>query len=158
MRLGLRLPRYAPATLLALLLVFSGSASGLAQGAGSLPGLDGGSLAAADLGSGDSIVVVWAAWSPRCRDIVRRVNEIESKWRGRAKVVTVNFQEEPDEIREFLEGKNLRAPVYLDRRGVFSKRNAVTTLPGLLIYKDGEVAFKGKLPTDVDSLITRTLG
>lgn len=158
MRLESKFRRYSLAAPVALLLAFGAAVDGSAQGGESLPGLDGGALSGADLSSGDSIVVVWAGWSPRCRDIVRRVNEIESKWKGRARVVTVNFQEDPEAIRGFLEGKNLGAPVYLDRRGTFSKRNAVTTLPGLLIYQGGEVAFKGKLPTDVDSLITRTLG
>ena len=134
------------------------SATVAAQGrAQPLPGLDGGQLAEGDLRAKDSVVVVWAGWSPRCRDIVDKVNAIEAKWGSRAEVVTVNFQETPDAVREFLSGKDLRAPVYLDENGAFSKRNAVTTLPGLIIYKDGEVAFKGKLPSDIDSLIGRTL-
>ncbi len=66
-------------------------------------------------------------------------------------------KEDPATIREFLGDKRLRAPVYLDRNGAFSKKNAVTTLPGLLIYKDGQLLFRGKLPDDADSLISQVL-
>ncbi|MDX1643642.1 MAG: TlpA disulfide reductase family protein [Thermoanaerobaculia bacterium] len=123
-----------------------------------LPGLDGGDLEESELLQGASIVVIWASWSPRCRDIVERVNALHSRWNDRAKVLTVDFQEDPATIREFLGGKRLRAPVYLDRNGAFSKKNAVTTLPGLLIYKDGQILFRGKLPDDAESLIAQVLG
>lgn len=129
----------------------------LAFPAVSLPGLNGGALTSADLAKGTHVLVVWATWSPRCRDIVPRVNELAGKLGARARVATVNFQEEPAPIEAFLAGKSLQAPVYLDKSGDFSKAHAVTTLPGLVIYRDGEVLFQGRLDTDanaqVDSLI-----
>lgn len=140
-------------------LLLAAASAGLAQRADvELAGLDSGSLKEADLLEGASIVVIWASWSPRCRDIVERVNALHGKWNSRAKVITVDFQEEPGAIREFLSGQRLRPPVYLDRSGAFSKKNAVTTLPGLLIYKDGRVLYRGKLPDDADSLISQVLG
>lgn len=140
-----------------LLLVLP--SAGLAQrGDVELAGLDGGTLKEAQLLEGASIVVIWASWSPRCRDIVERANGLHAKWNARAKVLTVDFQEEPGAIREFLSGQRLRPPVFLDRNGAFSKKNAVTTLPGLLIYKDGRVLYRGKLPDDADSLISQVLG
>jgi thiol-disulfide isomerase/thioredoxin len=123
-----------------------------------LPGLGGGQLRETELQSGDSIVVVWASWSPRGRDIVRRVNAIEKSWGNRARVLTVNFQEDRAAVESFLDGKQLAVPVYLDSTGVFSKKNAVTTLPGLLIYKNGKVAHRGRLPDDAEALIGRILG
>ena len=118
------------------------------QSSATLPGLRGGSLSASDLGRGNHVLVVWASWSPRCRDIVPRVNEIASRFGGRASVVTVNFQEEPAAIEAFLSGKSLSVPVYLDRGGDFSKAHAVTTLPGLIVFRDGEVRFQGRLEGD----------
>jgi thiol-disulfide isomerase/thioredoxin len=118
------------------------------QSSATLPGLGGGSLAPSDLARGTHVIVVWASWSPRCRDIVPRVNEIASRFGGRARVVTVNFQEEPAAIEQFLAGKSLTVPVYLDRSGDFSKAHAVTTLPGLIVYRDGEVRFQGRLEAD----------
>jgi thiol-disulfide isomerase/thioredoxin len=122
-----------------------------------LPGLAGGELTSADLASGATIVVVWASWSPRCRDIVERANAIAGRWGGEARVVTVDFQESPEEVRRFLEGKSLRPPVYLDRDGEFSKAHAVATLPGLVVFKDGAAKYQGKLPADADGAIAGAL-
>lgn len=128
-----------------------------AQGSG-LQGLRGERLAEADLAQGTTIIVVWASWSPKSRDVVARVNPIAQRWGGRARVITVNFQEDRQAVEGFLAGKGLSAPVFLDGDGAFSKKYAVATLPGLLILKDGQVAFRGKLPDDPDRVIGDTLG
>ena len=122
-----------------------------------LRGLQGGDLADADLQQGTAIVVLWASWSPRSRDIVARVNPLAERWGGRARVVTVNFQEDAAAVQGFLAGKGLRAPVYLDADGAFSKKYGIATLPGLLILKDGQTVYSGKLPDDPDPLIGKTL-
>lgn len=122
-----------------------------------LPGLTGGSLGESELNRGTTVIVVWASWSPRGRDIVPRVNAIAQRWGGQARVVTVNFQEDRETVQLFLADKNLRVPVYLDTEGTFSKKNAVTNLPGLLVIKDGETAFRGKLPDDPDPVLAEIL-
>lgn len=122
-----------------------------------LAGLRGEQLREADLAQGSTIVVVWASWSPRGRDIVERVNAIAQRWGGQARVITVNFQEDRGAVEQFLAGKNLAVPVFLDTDGAFAKKNAVTNLPGLLIVRDGAVAFRGKLPEDVDTTIGNSL-
>ena len=122
-----------------------------------LSGLDGSALTEADLARGTTIVVVWASWSPRSRDIVTRVNPIAERWGGRARVVTVNFQEDGAAIQPFLAGKNLVTPVYLDREGTFAKRHQVFNLPGLLVFVDGRTAYSGKLPDDPDRLLSEVL-
>jgi len=125
-----------------------------AQGRYRLPGLRGGSLSAADLDRGSHVIVVWASWSPRCRDIVERANAIADRWGGRARVVTVVFQEDAAAVEKFLEGKSLNVPTFLDNDGEFSKAHAVTSLPGLVVVRDGEVRYQGRLPTDADSAIS----
>lgn len=119
----------------------------------SLSCLGGERLSDADLSHGSTIVVVWASWSPRSRDIVQRVNPIASRWSGSARVVTVNFQEERQTVQGFLAGKGLGSPVCLDPDGAFSRKYNVATLPGLLVVKDGQVVYRGKLPDDADGLI-----
>ena len=129
------------------------------QGRGfTLEGLSGGQIQQQDLDQGAVIVVVWASWSPRGRDIVSRVDSIVDRWGGRARVIMVNFQEDSAAVESFLKGSRPKAPIYLDRSGAFSKKYSVTHLPGLLIFKDGVTAFSGKLPPDPDSLIGQTLG
>ncbi len=128
-----------------------------AQGNFRLPGLDSGNLTEASLAQGVVVVVVWAGWSPRCRDIVERVNAISGKWGGQARVVTVNFQESASDARSFLTGQKLAVPVFLDEDGSFSKTNAVTTLPSLLVFRDGRNRYRGRLPDDPSQVISQAL-
>jgi thiol-disulfide isomerase/thioredoxin len=142
----------------AVVALLSGAAvPAQAQGA-LLQGLRGEQLSEADLAQGATIFIVWASWSPHSRGIVDRVNPIVQRWGGKARVVTVNFQEDRQAVEGFLAGKNLGAVVYLDADGAFSKKYAVATLPGLLIIKDGRVAYRGKLPDDPDRVIVEILG
>ncbi len=127
----------------------------------SLVGLDQGQLSEADLGEGVSILVVWATWSPRCRDVAARIEALSASWSSRARLASVVFQEEPETIRRFLDenldGREPSAPVFVDASGAFSKKHAVTTLPSLLVFDDGKVVFRGKLPADPDPVIERAL-
>lgn len=122
-----------------------------AQDGFALPGLAGGQLTPADLAQGDTIVVVWASWSPRCRDMAGLVNPIADRWRGRANVVTVNFQEDSGAAQQGSQGVGV--PVYLDRDGAFAKRHSVTTLPGLVVFRGGQAVYHGKLPPDPSSVL-----
>lgn len=153
-RLG---PRTATLLVLLALLAVWPAAPAAAQDI-RLQGLRGESLGDADLAQGTTVFVVWASWSPRSRDIVARVNPLAQRWGGRARVVTVNFQEDRKAVEGFLAGKGLGSPVFLDVDGAFSKKYAVATLPGLLVIKDGRVAFRGKLPDDPDSILAEILG
>lgn len=123
-----------------------------------LDGLAGGSLTPADFAQGVVIAVVWASWSPHCRNIDSRVNSISDRWGAQAKVIMVNFQEDRSEVDAFLGGENVKVPIYLDESGAFSKKHSVTNLPGLVIFKDGNVAFSGKLSRDPNAIISQTLG
>lgn len=145
------------AVVAALLLGLVTAGAGPAQQDVRLPGLKGGQLTGADLGRGSTVLVVWASWSPRCRDIVERVNALAGSLGGGARVATVNFQEDPAAIEAFLGGKSLAVPVYLDRDGEFSKAHAVTTLPGLIVFRDGAVRYQGKLPADAEAAVRDAL-
>ncbi len=120
-----------------------------------LAALDGGPLREASLTRDPTIVVVWASWSPRCRRIVEQVNALQKQWGNKARVITINFQEEPEVARAFLAGKTMNAPVFLDRDGAFSKKHAVTWLPGLLVFKDGKIPYKGRFAADADRTLER---
>ncbi len=125
----------------------------LAQQGGSLPGYGGGQLSATDLAQGTHIIVVWASWSPRCRDIAPRVNDLAQKLSALGKVETVNFQEETAAIADFVRQNPINAPIFLDRDGEFSKGHAVTTLPGLIVIRQGEVLFQGRLAAEAEPQI-----
>ena len=122
-----------------------------------LAGLDGGQLREADLKRGNVIVVVWASWSPRGRDVVGKVNDIASRWGSRARVITVNYQESRGEVEGFLAGKGLRVPVYLDTEGEFSKKYSKPNLPVLLVFRDGDQPVRTALPDDPHQTIASAL-
>lgn len=124
-----------------------------AQGNLVLPGLSGGQLREADLAQGATIIVVFATWSPRGQDVDRRINQVANRWGSSARVVAVDFQEDRATVSEFLSGKNLSVPVYLDADGAFAKKYAVTNLPGLVVFKDGRAAYRGRLPDNPDSVL-----
>jgi len=122
-----------------------------------LTGLKGERLSDSDLVRGAIVVVVWASWSPRSRDIVERVRLLTGRWGQRARVVTVDFEEDRPTVEAFLAGKALGVPVFLDTEGAFSKKYAITSLPGLLVLKEGKSVYHGKLPDDPDRLIADLL-
>jgi thiol-disulfide isomerase/thioredoxin len=155
--MGLTLFRRRLIAALAVAALAAFGASLRAQEDWRLPGLSGGALSAADVGHGTTVLVVWAGWSPRCHDIVERSNALVAKWGGRARVALVDFQEEPAEVSSFLAGKSPRAAVYLDADGAFAKRHQVTTLPGLVVYHEGTVAYQGRLPDDPDKVLSDLL-
>jgi thiol-disulfide isomerase/thioredoxin len=151
-----------PTTLVLLglaLLTVSGSVGSLsaAETPAELTGIGGEKLTEADLAEGATILVVWASWSPRCRDIGKRVERIAARWGEKARVATVNFQEDEATARDFARRQRLAVPVYLDRNAVFAKRHGVSSLPFLLVIENGETSFSGKLPTDADAVLEREL-
>lgn len=150
-------PRLGMAVLALVLALTVGTADFARAQEISLGCLGGARLNESDLARGTTIIVVWASWSPRSRDIVERVQPLTSRWGGRARVLTVNFQEDGAAAERFLAGRSLGAPVCMDPDGVFSRKYNVATLPGLLIIKDGQVAHRGKLTDDADRVIAGLL-
>jgi hypothetical protein len=111
----------------------------------------------AELEKGTNIVIVWACWSPSSRDIVDRVHSVAGHWKARARILTIDFEEDRPTIKAFLGGRTLDVPIFLDADGALSKKYAVATLPGLLVVVDGKVRYHGKLPEDPDRLLTDLL-
>jgi thiol-disulfide isomerase/thioredoxin len=122
-----------------------------------LTGLSGEQLGEAEMAHGTTIVVAWASWSPRSRDIVERIKILVSHWGAKAKVVTLDFEEDRQTVQTFLAGKSPGAPTFLDADGAFCRKYAIATLPGLLVIKDGKSIYHGKLPDDADSVISEAI-
>lgn len=143
---------------LALALTLGAGLPGAAGAQGiSLSCLDGSRLSEADLARGTTVIVVWASWSPRSRDVVERVQALAGRWGGNARVLTVNFQEDGPACEKFLSGRKLGSPICLDPDGTFSRKYNIATLPGLLVIKEGQVAYRGKLPDDPDRVLADVL-
>lgn len=114
--------------------------------------LDGTAVDAGEV-SENAIFVVFSSWSPKCRDIVERVNDIHAEWGGKARVFLVNFQEDRAAVNKFLANRSLKVDVLLDLDAAFSKKHKITYLPSLLAVKDGNAAFRGKLPVDIKPVL-----
>jgi thiol-disulfide isomerase/thioredoxin len=119
----------------------------------SLACLGGTHLSDADLARGYTVVVVWASWSPRSHDIAGRVNGLAGRWGSRFRVVSLSFQEDREAVERFVKGKSFGAPICLDPDGTFARKYNVATLPGLVVIKDGQVAYRGKLSDDADQVL-----
>ena len=144
----------APFALLLLALVSLlgiGAAPASAQGY-QLEGLNGDRLAADQVESGTWIVVVWASWSPRARDIGSRIDALHEQFGGSARVVGVHFQESVAEVRSSLRALPA-APIYVDSGGDFSRRYQLTDLPALLVVRGGEVVHRGRLRANAAAVI-----
>ncbi len=115
--------------------------------------LDGSHLSDADLAHGVTVVVVWASWSPRSRDIAERVSAISRRWGSHARVMAVSFQEERPTVARFAAGKSFGAPVCMDSDGTFSHKYNIATLPGLVVVRDGQVVHGGRLGDDADQIL-----
>jgi thiol-disulfide isomerase/thioredoxin len=122
-----------------------------------LTGMEGEQLNDAELAKGTTIVIVWACWSPRSRDIATRVKPLADHWGGRARVLALDFEEDRPTVKAFLGGKSMGVPIFLDSDGLFSKKYAIATLPGLLVIREGKVEYHGKLPDDPDRVLTDIL-
>ena len=73
-------------------------------------------------------------------------------------MVSVVFQESPETVERFLQGKEIEVSVFLDSGNAdFSKRNNVTQVPRLLVFKDGVAAVNVNLTDDPDPLIRGAL-
>lgn len=152
-----RRPGFLVSALLVALVAGGGTTPLVAQNGNGLLTLDGRALDP-ELLEGDAIVVFFATWSPRCRDIVERAQQLHQRWGSRAKVLLVAFQEEEEDVRGFLAGEETDVQVTRDADGSFSKRHGITTLPSLLVLDNGAVGYRGRMPADVDSVLQPIFG
>jgi thioredoxin-like negative regulator of GroEL len=119
--------------------------AGFAQGSEPfvLPGLAGDRLSERDLAGAPVLAVFWSSWSPRCRDLPQRLTEVNARLAGRARLVAINYQEDRKAAGGLLQGTGV--PVYLDADGSFAKRFGIATLPGAVLFRNGEAVWHGRL-------------
>jgi peroxiredoxin len=109
----------------------------------SLPLLDGNDFA---LASGKGSVVVldfWATWCGPCvRSLPGLVDMVSSFPPDRVKLVGVNQGEAPDQVKHFLQAKNLKLTVALDADQSVARKYGVDAIPHTVIVgPDGKIAW-----------------
>ena len=80
----------------------------------------------------------WATWCEPCRDELPSLERLQKARAGKPfEVVTVNFGEQPERIRTFLEREFVELPVVLDRDKEVAGRWKVGGLPMTFIVDAG---------------------
>ncbi|MFP4145181.1 MAG: redoxin domain-containing protein [Phycisphaeraceae bacterium] len=92
----------------------------------------------------DEVIVLdfWATWCGPCRQAMPQLQNVRDWAQEEGKSVgiyAVNIQEEPDQIRNFLEEMNLDLPVLLDRTGEVAQRYRANAIPQTVIISEGTV-------------------
>lgn len=92
---------------------------------------------------GEVIVLdFWATWCLPCLKTMPLVDEIVGEFPDqKVRLVAVNMEEQPTEIKSTLERHKLNVPVVLDIDGVAAARYSVTSIPQtVVIDRDGNIA------------------
>jgi peroxiredoxin len=86
----------------------------------------------------------WATWCPPCKLEMPKMEELHKELSSRGLVIlAINFQEGPQEIREFFKEHNLTFTALLDRKSeVFGLYQAWSLPTTYLINRNGEIVGK----------------
>lgn len=84
----------------------------------------------------------WATWCEPCVRALQMVTEVTSTFKNKDVVLlSINVQESPDKINEFMNKTNITAPVGLDQDGEVAAKFQVRGIPQtVVIGKDGKIA------------------
>lgn len=129
----------------------------------SLETVDGAAVSLESLKGKGVILNFWATWCPPCKV---EMPELEKTHRDGADdgivVVGVNYQQEADTVRKYIQEASLSLPVVLDSNGEVSRKYHVTALPTtFFIDREGVVAgfFVGPLTAEtLDEWASRLKG
>ncbi|MEL6187653.1 MAG: TlpA disulfide reductase family protein [Myxococcota bacterium] len=119
--------------------------SGLADGQPfelALPDLDGARVQS-DAFAGQVVLVdVWATWCAPCEQSFPFYTRLVEKYRERGfRVVAVSVDERVEDVRAWLEGRNLPFTIVHDPEGTVPERIGLRTMPSaILLDRKGEIA------------------
>ncbi|QEH32595.1 Thiol-disulfide oxidoreductase ResA [Aquisphaera giovannonii] len=84
----------------------------------------------------------WATWCGPCIQAMPQVEKVADEFKDRGvKLVAVNLQEEPKQIKALLERQKLHPAVALDRDGAVAEKYAANAIPQtVIIDREGKVA------------------
>lgn len=125
-----------------------------------LPSLDGQVVALSNLRGKPVLINFWATWCGPCREEMPYLQQIYDGWSDQGLVLlTIDIQESPATIREFMQNHNLTLPVLLDSRGSVTQRYNIIGIPTtFLIDKEGIIQAKKIGPFPSAKAIEKELG
>jgi len=92
-------------------------------------------------GSDPVIIYFWATWCPHCVTEFKVLEQLQGTLKERGiKVLLVNIEETPEQIKEFLEKFDIAGGVVIDERSEVADKYGVYGFPTMFyIDKDGKV-------------------
>ena len=128
-----------------------------------LSNLEGQSISLSDFRGKPVLLNFWASWCGPCRYEMPFIQEIYEKWSGKGLVIlAVNLQENPSQVKEFVESFGFSFPVLLATNQEVSLAYNIRGIPAtFFIDKDGIIqdikigAFAGK--TEIESRLSKIM-
>ena len=106
-----------------------------------------------------TLVNFWASWCGPCVEEIPALNRLRDTMQGKPfELISINYAEQPDKIRAFLDTVEVDFPVLLDEDGSYSARWNVLVYPAtFVIAKDGNIAYgvNGAIAWDSDDIVTQ---
>ena len=90
-----------------------------------------------------TLVNFWASWCPPCVDEIPSLNRLKQIMQGQAfQLISVNYAESPQHIREFMHKVKVDFPVLVDPEGKLSAQWKVVAFPStFVIGPDGKIHY-----------------
>ncbi len=106
-----------------------------------LTGIDGSTVALADLKGSVTVLDFWATWCGPCVESLPHIDQINADLSDKGlKVYAINLQETKAQVQKFIVSKKLTLPVLLDTSGSTAKSYLANAIPEtVIIGKDGIV-------------------
>ncbi len=90
-----------------------------------------------------TLVNFWASWCGPCVDEIPALNRLREHMKDKPfELISINYAEKPEQIREFLNRVKVDFPVLLDQNGSFSAKWNVLVYPAtFVIAMDGNIVY-----------------
>ena len=79
------------------------------------------------------VVNFWATWCPPCVQELPSLQLLSESQTSDLVVLTVNVKEGPQRVQRFMQSMDLTLPTLFDRRGEWTQRLGISTLPSTLL-------------------------
>lgn len=127
-----------------------------------LKNIEGETLTVKDLVNDDSSIKVfsfWATWCVPCINELDTINEVYEDWQEETNVeiiaVSIDDSRTSKRIRPLVNGKGWKYQILLDSNQDFKRALNISTVPHLIVVKNGEIVFRhsGYNPGDEEQLL-----
>jgi thiol-disulfide isomerase/thioredoxin len=109
-----------------------------------------------------TLVNFWASWCTPCIEEIPSLNRLKTKMQGKPfQLVSINYAETPDHIKDFMKKVKVDFPVLLDADGNISKKWKVVAFPStFVIGVDGKIHYgvNAAIHWDTDKVIQQLEG